>query len=68
MLICICCGADKRVDPANVFLVKCVRVVTAKDNEGNKGEVTNTTRMTIYLSKLQTLCKVRGSSIWSPAR
>ena len=43
-----CRGADKCVDLANVFLVKCVRVVTAKDNEGNKGEVTNTTRMTIY--------------------
>ena len=44
----VCCGADKCV------LVKCVRVETAKGNEGNKGEVTNTTRMTIYCQKLQT--------------
>ena len=38
-----------------MFLVKCMRVVTAKDNEGNKGEVTNT-RMTISLSEITDVC------------
>ena len=42
-----CCGADKHVNPANVLSLS-VRVMTAKNNEGNKGEVTNITKMTIY--------------------
>ena len=32
-----CCGADEHVDPANDLSLS-VRVITAKDNEGNKGE------------------------------
>ena len=58
----ICCRADKHVDPANILSL-CVRVMTAKDNEGNKGEVTNITKMTIYWRVYKCVCKVRGSSI-----
>ena len=44
-----------------------MRVVTTKDNEGNKDKVTDTTKVTILLSELQTWCKVRGGCIWSSA-
>ena len=37
--------------------------MTAKDNEGNKGEVANITKMTIYCRVYKRVCKVRGSSI-----
>ena len=37
--------------------------MTAKDNEGNKGGVTNITKMTIYCRNYKRVCKVRGSSI-----
>ena len=57
-----CYGADKRVDPANDLSLS-VPVMTAKDNEGNKGEVTNITKMTIYCRVYKRVCKVRGSSI-----
>ena len=36
---------------------------TAKDNEGNKGEVTNITKMTIYCHVYKCMCKVCDSSI-----
>ena len=42
--------------------------VTAKDNEGNKGEVTNITKVTIYGQIYKRVCKVRGGCIWSSAR
>ena len=60
--MCVCCGADKHVDPANDLSLS-VRVMIAKDNEGNKGEVTNITTMTIYCHVYKCVCKVRGSSI-----
>ena len=56
----ICCRADKHVNPANVL---SVQVMTAKYNEGNKGEVTNITKMTIYCCVYKHVCKVCGSSI-----
>ena len=37
--------------------------MTAKDNEGNKGEVTNITKMSIYCRVYKRMCKVRGSII-----
>ena len=37
--------------------------MTAKDNEENKGEVTNITKMTIYCRIYKRVCEVRGSSI-----
>ena len=40
-----------------------MQVMTAKDNEGNKGEVTNITKMTIYCRVYKRVCKVRGSCI-----
>ena len=57
-----CCGADKHVDPANVLSLS-VRVMAAKDNDGNKGDVTNITKMTIYYRVYKRLCKVCGSCI-----
>ena len=36
--------------------------MTAKDNEGNKGEVTNITKITIYCRVYKRVCKVFGSS------
>ena len=57
-----CCGADKNVDPAN-DLSQSVRVMTTKDNEGNKGEVTNITKMIIYCRAYKRMGKVSGSSI-----
>ena len=42
--------------------------MTAKDNGGNKGEVTNITKVTIYCHIYKRVCKVRGGSIWSSAR
>ena len=38
--------------------------MTAKDNEGNKGEVTDTTKVTIYCRNYKRVCKVRGGCIW----
>ena len=40
----------------------------AKDNEGNKGDVTNTTKVTIYCRNYKRVCKVRGGCMWSSAR
>ena len=60
--------ADKHVDLANVFLVKGVLGVAAKDNEGNKSEITDTTKVTIYCRNYKRVCKVRGGCIWSSAR
>ena len=37
--------------------------MTAKDNEGNKGDVTNITKETIYRRNYKRVCKVHGSSI-----
>ena len=34
-----------------------MQVVITKDNEGNKGEVTDTTKVTILLSELQACAK-----------
>ena len=45
-----------------------MRVVTAKDNEGNKGEITDTTKVTIYCQIYKRVCNVRGGCIWSSAR
>ena len=42
--------------------------MTAKDNEGNKSEVTNTTKVTIYCRNYKRVCKVHGGSMWSSAR
>ena len=42
--------------------------MTAKDNEGNKGEITDTTKVTIYCQIYKRVCKVRGGCIWSSAR
>ena len=36
--------------------------------KGNKSKVTDTTKVTILLSELQTWSKVRGGCIWSSAR
>ena len=57
-----CCRADKYVDPAS-DLSLCVQVMTAKDNEGNKGEVTNITKIKIYCRVYKRVSKIRGSSI-----
>ena len=38
--------------------------MTAKDNEGNKGEITDTTKVTIYCQIYKHVCKVRGGCIW----
>ena len=38
--------------------------MTAKDNEGNKSEVTDTTKVTIYCQIYKRVCKVRGGCIW----
>ena len=38
--------------------------MTAKDNEGNRSEVTNITKMIIYCHVYKHVCKVRGSSIY----
>ena len=40
----------------------------SQDNEGNKGEITATTKMTIYCRNYKRVCKVRGSCMWSSAR
>ena len=32
--------------------------MTAKDNEGNKGEITDTTKVTIYCRNYKRVCKV----------
>ena len=45
-----------------------MRVVTAKDNEGNKGKVTDTTKVTIYCRNYKRVCKIRGGCKWSSAR
>ena len=45
-----------------------MRIVTAKDNEGNKGKITDTTKVTILLPELKRVFKVRGGCIWSSAR
>ena len=45
------------------FLVQCVRVMTVKDNEGNKGEEINITKVPIYCRNYERVCKVRGCSI-----
>ena len=42
--------------------------MTAKDNEGNKGEITDTTKMMIYCQNYKHVCKVRGGCMWSSAR
>ena len=42
--------------------------MTAKDNEGNKGEVTNLIKVTIYCRVYKRVCKVRDGCIWSSAR
>ena len=42
--------------------------MTAKDNEGNKGKVTDTTKVTIYCRNYKRVCKVRGGCILSSAR
>ena len=42
--------------------------MTAKDNEGNKGEVTDTTKVTIYCQIYKRVCKVRSGCIRSSAR
>ena len=42
--------------------------MTAKDNEGNEGEITDTTKVTIYCRNYKRVCKVRGGCIWSSAR
>ena len=42
--------------------------MTAKDNEGNKGKVTDTTKVTIYCQIYKRVRKVRGGCIWSSAR
>ena len=42
--------------------------MTAKDNEGNKGEITDTTKVTIYCRNYKRVCKVRGGCMWSSAR
>ena len=39
-----------------------------KENEGNKGEVTNMTKVTIYCRNYKRVRKVCGSCIWSSAR
>ena len=41
-----------------------MRASNDKDNEGNKGEVTDTTKVTIYCQIYKHVCKVRGSCIW----
>ena len=64
----LCCGADKHVDPANELSLMRVSKVTAKDNEGSKGEVTNITKVTIYCQIYKRVCKVRGGYIRSSAR
>ena len=45
-----------------------MREVTAKDNEGNKGEITDTTKVTIYCRNYKRVCKVRDRCMWSSAR
>ncbi len=45
-----------------------MRGVIAKDNEGNKGEVTNTKKVTIYCRNYKRVCKVRGGCSCSSAR
>ena len=42
--------------------------MTAKYNEGNKGEITDTTKVTIYCRNYKRVCKVRGGCMWSLAR
>ena len=43
-------------------------VVTAKDNERNKGKVTDTTKVTIYWQIYRRVCKTHGGCMWSSAR
>ena len=57
-----CCRAEKHIDPANELSLS-VWVMTTKDNEGNKGEVTNITKMTIYCRVYKRVCKVCDSNI-----
>ena len=38
--------------------------MTAKYNEGNKGKITDTTKVTIYCQIYKRVCKVRGGYIW----
>ena len=45
-----------------------MRVVTVKDNEGNKGKVTDTTKVTIYCQIYRRACKIRGGRNWTSAR
>ena len=59
----ICCGADNYIDLANDLSLS-VRVMMAKDNEENKGEVTNITKMIIYCHVYKCACKVHGGCIW----
>ena len=42
-----------------------MQVVTTKDNEGNKGKITDATKMTIYCRNYKCVCKVCGSCVWS---
>ena len=42
--------------------------MTTKDIEGNKGEVTDTTKVTFYCRIYKRVRKVRGGCMWSSAR
>ena len=42
--------------------------MTTKDNEGNKGEIKDTAKVTIYCQIYRRVCNVRGGYMWSSAR